>query len=84
MEWNFKLKPGDNVWFMYDNRARLGKVTRAWYTKNVSCVDFETVSEVEKYHVALPLKDEHCDLKEVGYYKLEELFPDKESLLKSL
>lgn len=79
MEWEFKLNPGDVVWFMYNNQAMMGKVTKAWYKRSISCVDYESVSENEKYYVSLS-----NFLKEVGAYELKDLFPDKESLLKSL
>ena len=83
MEWEFKLNPGDVVWFMYNNQAMMGKITKAWYKKSISCVDYESVSENEKYYVSLSLNGSDF-LKVVGDYELKNLFPDKESLLKSL
>ena len=78
MKKEFKWKPGDLVWFMYNDQASCGKITKSWYRKSISCVDFETISEVENYYISLAGKDLH------DTYELKDLFPDKESLIKSL
>lgn len=81
---NFKYKPDDLVWFMYKNKPMCGKITKCLYRKSISCVDYESVSESERYYAGLLLKDAPCAIIEVGDYGIEDLFPDKESLLKSL
>ncbi len=80
----FKYKPGDLVWFMYENKPICGKISKCLYRKSISCVDYESVSESEMYYVSLSLKSVPCVIKEVGDYGIEDLFPDKQSLLKSL
>lgn len=78
MKKEFKLKPGDGVWFMYDDKPTFGKITKGWYRRSISCVDFETISEVENYRVAIGENELH------DTFELKDLFPDKESLIKSL
>ena len=78
MKKEFKWKPGDNVWFMYKNKPECGHITKAWYRKSISCVDFETVSEFETYCAAIGEKQLN------DTFQLKDLFPDKESLIKSL
>ncbi len=84
MKKEFKYKPGDLVWFMHENKPICAKISRALYRKSISCVDFETISESERYYVTLHIKDAPCALKELGDYGTEDLFDDKQSLLKSL
>ena len=81
MKKEFKWKPGDEVWYMFNDAIHCGKITKAWYRKAISCVDYESISEVESYYVSSDLTGE----KELPTtFELEDLFPDKESLLKSL
>jgi hypothetical protein len=74
----FKWKPGDIVWFMYKDKATLGEIASCWYRKSISCVDFETVSDIENYRISVAGKDLN------DTFDLKSLFPDKESLIKSL
>lgn len=81
MKKEFKWKPGDEVWVMFNDKVIQGKITRAWYRKGISCVDYESISEVESYYVSSDLTGG----KELQTtFELEDLYPDKESLLKSL
>ena len=74
---DFNLNVGDLVWFMYKDKPTCGKISKMWYRKAISCVDFESITEVERYYVTV-------DEKAIGDFELTELFPDKESLIKSL
>ena len=81
MKKEFKWKPGDEVWYMFNDNVHCGKITKAWYRKAISCVNYETISEVENYHVS----SDALGGKEVQTtFELKDLFPDKENLIKSL
>ena len=73
MEYNTVYNIGDEVWFMHENRACVGKINQVYYSKYVSPVD-GNVSVTEKYHVGniSELLDE------------ERFFESKEDLLASL
>lgn len=77
MEKEFTFSLGDKVWVMHDNGVVCGTIEKMFYVKNVSCVDFETVSENERYYVSV-------DGKNIGDYEKKDLFETKEDLLKSL
>ena len=47
------------------------------FTKAISCVDYETISESESYYVS-------ANERNIGSYELKDLFKTKEELLKSL
>ena len=78
MEKSFKWNPGDLVWFMYNNKATCGNISRMWYRTSISCVDHETIFDVERYYVMTGGKDIPDS------YTLDDLFSDKESLINSL
>lgn len=71
------FKPGDNVWLMYNNNPVNGIIKKVWYTKFTSPVDFESVVENETYNICVGFQ-------ELGAYKRNELFSNKEDLIKSL
>lgn len=77
MEKEFAFSPGDNVWVMHDNGVAYGTIEKMIYVKNVSCVDFETVSENERYYVSV-------NGKSIGDFEKKDLFETKEDLIKSL
>ena len=78
MEKTFDLSDGTTVWLMHKNRAISGTVTKAWYTKFISPVDYETIEESEWYTV--------CDanINKIDSFRKKNLFLTKEDLLKSL
>ena len=57
--------------------AECGSIAKMFFVRNVSCVDFETVSENERYYVSVNGKN-------IGDYEKKDLFLTKEDLLKSL
>ncbi len=77
MEKEFAYNIGDQVWLMHNNGVVCGSIAKMFYVKNVSCVDFETVSDNERYYVSVNGK---C----MGDYKKNQLFETKVDLLKSL
>ena len=77
MEKEFAFSPGDKVWVMHDNGVACGAIEKMIYVKNVSCVDFETVSENERYYVSV-------NGKSIGDFEKKDLFETKEDLIKSL
>jgi len=77
MEKEFVFNIGDVVWLMHDNAAVCGSIAKMFYVKNVSCVDFETISTNEKYYVSV-------NGKIVDSFDAKKLFRTKEELLKSL
>lgn len=77
MERVFAFNLGDKVWLMHDNGVVCGSIAKMFYVKNVSCVDFETLSDNERYYVS-------ANGKIIGDYDKNQLFETKEELLKSL
>lgn len=77
MEKEFAFSLGDKVWVMHDNGVACGTIEKMFYVKNVSCVDYETVSENERYYVSVNSK---C----IGDFEKKDLFVTKEDLIKSL
>ena len=63
---------------MHKNRAVSGTVTKVWYTRFISPVDYETIVDSEWYTV--------CDAenKKIDSFRKGTLFLNKEELLKSL
>ena len=78
MEKTFEIPVGTTVWLMHKNRAISGTVTKVWYTRFISPVDYETIVDSEWYTV--------CDAenKKIDSFRKETLFLIKEELLKSL
>ena len=78
MEKTFEIPVGTTVWHMHKNRAISGTVTKVWYTRFISPVDYETIVDSEWYTV--------CDAenKKIDSFRKETLFLSKEELLKSL
>lgn len=78
MENTFEIPVGTTVWLMHKNRAISGTVTKVWYTRFISPVDYETIVDSEWYTV--------CDAenKKIDSFRKETLFLSKEDLLKSL
>ncbi len=77
MEKEFAFNLGDQVWLMHNNSVVCGSIAKMFYVRNVSCVNYETVSENEKYYVSV-------DGKIIDSYDQTSLFRTKEELLNSL
>ena len=77
MEKELAFNLGDMVWLMHNNGVVCGSIAKMFYIKNVSCVDYETVSENERYYVSVNGK---C----IGDYDKKDLFGTKEDLIQSL
>lgn len=83
MKVQLEINIGDPVWFMYDNQAVCGYVKNILYRQFISNLDHESVITVEKYTAVI--KDHKYANKEREVIcDKNELFPDKESLIKSL
>lgn len=78
MEKTFDIAIGQEVWLMHKDRAVCGTITKVWYTKFISPVNFETIVESEWYTVC------DQDNKKIDSFRKEDLFLSKEELLKSL
>lgn len=74
---------GDMVWLMYNDQVVCGTIKNILYRKFVSNVDHDVVITVERYTVGIKDHRYSGGLKEVSCEK-DELFQDKESLIKSL
>ena len=72
---------GDSVWLMYNDQAVPGIINRVHYRQYVSKLDFETVNTIEMYTVSI--KNHTGGSIEISCKK-DEVYPDKESLIKSL
>lgn len=77
MEKEFAFNLGDQVWLMHNNGAVCGSIATMFYVKNVSCVDYKTVAENERYYVSV-------NGKSIGDYDKKDLFRTKEELINSL
>lgn len=77
MEKEFAFNVGDKVWLMHNNAAVCGAIAKMFFVRSVSCVDYESVSENEKYYVSV-------DGKVIDYFDLKYLFKSKEDLINSL
>lgn len=73
----FDIKPGDMVWFMYEDKPTLGTVEKVWSNTFINPVDYESVCDAEKYFVKI--KDNV-----ICTFDKKDLFRDKEELKKSL
>ena len=78
MEKTFDMAIGQEVWLMHKDRAVCGTVTKVWYTKFISPVDYKTTVESEWYTVC------DQDKKKIDSFRKEALFPSKGDSLKSL
>jgi len=72
---------GDPVWLMYNDQAVPGIINKVHYRQFVSNLDYETVNTVEMYTVNI--KNHKGGSVEISCKK-DEVYPDKESLIKSL
>ena len=79
----FTYKVGDPVWLMHDNKVVYGEITKAWYAKHISCVDFTTVSDHESYYVCISTNSRTGNKFELSF-DLKDLFKTKEDLINSL
>ena len=77
MEKEFAFNLGDKVWLMHNDCVVCGSIVKMFYVKSISCVDFTTVSDNERYYVTV-------NGKSVGDFDKNQLFVTKENLLKSL
>lgn len=77
MEKEFAFNLGDKVWLMHNDGAVCGSIAKMFYVRTVSCVDFETVSDNERYYVSV-------NGKSIGDFEKKDLFETKGDLLKSL
>ena len=77
MEKEFAFNLGDKVWLMHNDGVVCGIIEKMFYVRNTSCVDFETISENERYYVSVNGKN-------IGGYEKKNLFGTKEDLIKSL
>ena len=78
MEKTFDIGLGAAVWVIHSNHIVKGTVSKVWYTKFISPVDYESVVESEWYFVC------DADGKRIDSFRRKELFLKKEDLLKSL
>ena len=78
MEKTFENGLGAEVWVIHSNHIEKGTVSKVWYTKFISPVDYESVVESEWYFV--------CDAegKRIDSFRRKDLFLKKEDLLRSL
>ncbi len=74
----FDISVGDQVWLMHGNAAVCAIVTKAFYTKFTSNLDYESTVESELYYVSVNDKPLYES------FKKEQLFPSKADLIKSL
>jgi hypothetical protein len=78
MEKTFDIAVGSTVWLMHKDRVVSGVVSKIWYTKFISPLDYESIVESEWYTVC------DADNKKIDSYRKESLFPRKEDLVNSL
>ena len=78
MEKTFDINIGTEVWVMHRNRIVTGTVSKVWYTKFISPLDYESILESEWYTVC------DADNNKIDSFRKESLFLNKEDLLKSL
>lgn len=79
----FTYKIGDSVWLMYEDKAICRPITKAWYSKHISCADFESVSDNESYYVCISTNSRTGNKFELSF-ELKDLFKTKEDLINSL
>ena len=78
MEKTFEIGLGAEVWVIHSNHIVKGKVSKVWYSKFISPVDYESVVESEWYFVC------DADGKRIDSFRRKDLFLKKEDLLRSL
>ena len=78
MEKTFDINIGTEVWVMHRNRIVTGTVSKVWYTKFISPLDYESILESEWYTVCA------ADKKRIDSFRRKDLFLKKADLLKSL
>lgn len=78
MEKTFEISLWAEVWVIHSNHIEKGTVSKVWYTKFISPVDYESVVESEWYFVC------DADGKRIDSFRRKDLFLKKEDLLKSL
>ena len=78
METTFDIGLGAEVCVIHSNHIVKGTVSKVWYTKFISPVDYESVVESEWYFVC------DADGKRIDSFRRKDLFLKKEDLLKSL
>ena len=77
MEKEFVFNPGDQVWLMHENRAVCGSIEKLFYVTTISCVNYTSISDNERYDVALGGRS-------LSGLEPKKLFRTKEDLLNSL
>ena len=69
---------GAEVWVIHRNHIVKGTVSKVWYTKFISPVDYESVVESEWYFVC------DADGKRIDSFRKKDLYLNKKDLLSSL
>ena len=78
MEKTFDIGLGAEVWVIHSNHIVKGTVSKVWYTKFISPVDYESVVESEWYFVC------DADGKRIDSFRKNDLYLNKKDLLSSL
>ena len=78
MEKIFDIGLGTEVWVIHRNHIVKGTVSKVWYTKFISPVDYESVVESEWYFVC------DADGKRIDSFRKKDLYLNKKDLLSSL
>ena len=78
MEKTFDIGLGADVWVIHSNHIVKGTVSKVWYTKFISPVDYESVVESEWYFVC------DADGKRIDSFRKKDLYLNKKDLLSSL
>lgn len=78
MEKTFDIGLGAEVWVIHSNHIVKGTVSKVWYTKFISPVDYESVMESEWYFVC------DADGKRIDSFRKKDLYLNKKDLLSSL
>ena len=78
MEKTFEIGLGAEVWVIHSNHIVKGTVSKVWYTKFISPVDYESVVESEWYFVC------DADGKRIDSLRKKDLYQNKKDLLSSL
>ena len=78
MEKTFDIGLGAEVWVIHSNHIEKGTVSKVWYTKFISPVDYESVVESELYFVC------DADGKRIDSFRKKDLYLNKKDLLSSL
>ena len=78
MEKTFDIGLGAEVWVIHSNHIEKGTVSKVWYTRFISPVDYESVVESERYFVC------DADGKRIDSFRKKDLYLNKKDLLSSL